>query len=190
MTRGLFAIFTALLALQRLFELGLSQKHERALVARGARQYGASQFTLMKLLHVSWFISMLIEVFHFRRPFIPRLAKLAFAVFTAGQVLRYSAIRTLGERWTTRVFVLPGSMVKKGIYRYIRHPNYLGVILEIFAVPLLHTAYLTTLVFSLLNALLLRSRIRLEEKALSESGNYQLLFDKKPRFIPKLGWSK
>jgi methyltransferase len=88
-------------------------------------------------------------------------------IFVIGQSLRYAAIRTLGRRWTVRIVTLPDApLVRSGIYRYLRHPNYLGVALEIAAVPLLHTAYLTAILFTLANACLLAVRIRAEERAL------------------------
>jgi methyltransferase len=99
------------------------------------------------------------------------LAVAAFTVFAAGQVLRLTAIRTLGWRWSTRIMTVPGpagAPVRHGIYRYVRHPNYLGVELEILGAPLLHSAYLTSAVFGVANALLLRDRIRREEQALEE----------------------
>jgi methyltransferase len=110
---------------------------------------------------------MLLEVFAGRRKFHPRLAALALGVFAAGQALRLTAIRTLGWRWSTRVMTVPGEApVQHGIYRYLHHPNYLGVQLEILAVPLLHSAYTTSLVFGVANALLLCDRIGREEQAL------------------------
>jgi methyltransferase len=114
---------------------------------------------------------MLLEVFAGRRKFRPRLAALALGLVAAGQALRLTAIRTLGPRWSTRVMTVPGaSPVQDGIYRYIHHPNYLGVELEIMAVPLVHAAYLTSAAFGVANALLLRDRIRREEQALDASG--------------------
>jgi methyltransferase len=111
----------------------------------------------------------------------------ASLAFLAGQTLRYAAIHTLGERWTVRVMTLPGAKpVSQGIYRSIRHPNYLGVILEIGAVPLLHSAYLTAISFSIANALLLAWRIQTEEAALKEQNNYDQVFAGRPRFLPKL----
>src|SRR6185503_19450089 len=120
-------------------------------------------------LHAAWFAAMLLEVFAGRRKFHPRLAALALSLFAAGQALRLTAIRTLGWRWSTRVMSVPGpsgAPVQHGIYRYMRYPNYLGVELEILAAPLLHSAYLTSAVFGVANALLLRDRIRREEQAL------------------------
>jgi methyltransferase len=121
----------------------------------------------MKLLHTSWFGAMLGEVILLNRPFKPVQAAVAFAVLLLGQSLRYAAIRTLGPRWTVRIMTLPRTpLVTDGIYRYLRHPNYLGVFLEIAAVPLLHNAYVTAVLFTMANAGLLFVRIRAEEQAL------------------------
>jgi methyltransferase len=165
--RLIFTLFLALLAGQRLWELRLSRSNEARLRAAGGQEQNDDYFTRMKLLHSSWFVAMLLEVWWLKRPFRPALAILSFIVFLAGQCLRYAAMRSLGHRWSVRVITLPGvPPVTRGIYRYLRHPNYLGVCLEIAAVPLLHGAYLTTVVYSALNAILLKYRIPLEEKAL------------------------
>ncbi len=98
------------------------------------------------------------------------LSLLALVTLIAGQGLRYAALLSLGWRWTVRVMTIPGlPPVRNGIYRYLRHPNYLGVVLEILAVPLLHSAYVTAIVFSLANMLLLTARIRTEDRALLEA---------------------
>ena len=184
-TRVLFVIVVLALALQRALELRLSRRHEAAILARGGCEYGADHFGWMKALHIGWFIAMLAEVFLLDRPFIPWLAAVALVFFIAGQALRYAAILTLGPRWTVRVMTLPAEPpITRGIYRYVRHPNYLGVILEIAAVPLLYTAYLTALVFTLANAVLLAVRIRTEEHALELDNQYQRAFAGRPRFIP------
>jgi len=166
-TRLLFAGFVAGLGLQRLFELGLSRRNESRMRQRGGREHTPETYRWIVTLHAAWFAAMLLEVFAGRRKFHPWLAVPAFGVFAAGQVLRLTAIRTLGWRWSTRVMTVPGEApVQQGIYRYIRHPNYLGVELEILAAPLVHSAYLTSAVFGVANALLLRDRIRREEQAL------------------------
>jgi methyltransferase len=186
-TQLLFAGLLGLLALQRLAEVRLSKRNEAIILSKGGREHGREHFPLMQLLHISWFLAALSEVFLLKREFIPWLAGAALLLLTAGQLLRYSAIRTLGTRWTVRIMTQPGSLpVETGIYRYIRHPNYLGVILEILAVPLLHTAYLTAVVFSLANALLLRVRIRAEEAALTKDDQYEEVFSGIPRFFPWL----
>jgi methyltransferase len=166
-TRLLFLGFVAALGLQRLFELRLSRRNERRMRQRGGREHTPETYRWIVTLHGAWFAAMLLEVFAGRRKFHPRLAALAMSLFAAGQALRLTAIRTLDWRWSTRVMTVPGEApVQRGIYRYMRHPNYLGVQLEILAAPLLHSAYLTSVVFGVANALLLRDRIRREEQAL------------------------
>ena len=166
-TRLLFLCFVAALGVQRLFELRLSRCNDRRMLQRGGREHAPGTYRWIVTLHAAWFATMLLEVFTGKRKFHPRLAALALGLFAAGQALRLTAIRTLGWRWSTRVMSMPGEApVQHGIYRYMRHPNYLGVELEILAAPLLHSAYLTSAVFGVANALLLRDRIRREEQAL------------------------
>ncbi|HZM21697.1 MAG TPA: isoprenylcysteine carboxylmethyltransferase family protein [Anaerolineales bacterium] len=177
-TRLLFAGFVAGLSLQRLFELRLSRRNERRIFQRGGREHAPGTYRWIVTLHAAWFASMLLEVFVGRRKFHPQLAALAFSLFAAGQALRLTAIRTLGWRWSTRVMTVPGEvLVQRGIYRTIRHPNYLGVELEIVAAPLVHSAYLTSALFGIANALLLRDRIRREEQALDAYGREQQYWD-------------
>ena len=171
--RLLFAGFVAALGLQRLLELRLSRRNELQIRQRGGREHMPETYRWIVALHAAWFVAMLLEVFAGKREFRPRLAALALGLFAAGQALRLAAIRTLGWRWSTRVMTVPGpagAPVRHGIYRYIRHPNYLGVELEIVATPLVHSAYLTSAVFGVANALLLRDRILREEQALDADG--------------------
>lgn len=185
-TRTLFYLLVALLAGQRLLELRLSRRNQERLVQQGGREHAAAHFRVMKLLHTGWFVAMVAEVGWLRRPFRPPLAAVAALAAVLGQFLRYAAIRTLGRRWTVRIVTVPGRRpVRHGIYRYLRHPNYLGVVLEIAAVPLLHTAYLTSLIFSLGNALLLRTRIREEEEALAVDADYSRWLADRPRLVPR-----
>lgn len=187
MTRWIFLLLTIALAVQRLVELRLSRRNEHRILDLGGHEHAPGQFRVMRWMHTAWFVAMLAEVFGLQRPFRPTLALLASLTFLAGQALRYAAIQTLGERWTVRVMTIPAAgPVNQGIYRFIRHPNYLGVILEIGTVPLIHGAYLTATSFSIANALLLIWRIRTEEKALKEQNDYEQVFAGRPRFIPKL----
>jgi methyltransferase len=172
-TRLLFAGFVAALGLQRLFELRLSRLNEQRMRQRGGHEHAPETYRWIVTLHAAWFAAMLLEVFAGRRKFRPRLAALALGLLAVGQALRIMAIRTLGWRWSTRIMTVPGpegAAVQRGIYRYVRHPNYLGVELEILAVPLVHSASLTSAVFGVANAWLLRDRIRLEEQALDTYG--------------------
>ena len=157
----------ALLAAQRLWELRKSAHNERWLAQHGAREHAPQQVVLMKWLHGAWFVSMLIEVWWLERPFIPPLFVWALLTAMIGQGLRYAAIRSLGRRWTVRVLTLPNApLIRTGIYRWLRHPNYLGVTLEIAAIPLMHTAFITSAVFAALHAVFRTWRIRAEEQAL------------------------
>ena len=184
-TKFLFLGLVLAVAAQRLFELRLSARHEAAIRARGGYEVGAGHMGAMRLLHTAWFVAMLAEVFLLDRPFVPWLSALALLGLVAGQLLRYAAIRGLGERWTASIMILPGAPpVTSGLYRRIRHPNYVGVMLEIAFVPLLHTAWLTALVFTVLNGLLLRVRIRTEEAALCEANDYDAALGERPRFLP------
>jgi methyltransferase len=185
-TRSLFLALLALLAGQRLLELRLSRRNTARMLQAGGYEHGAGHFRWMRLLHIAWFGATAAEVVIGRRPFRRWLANLALLVTTLGQCLRYAAIHTLGPRWTVRVITLPAVRPESsGIYRFIRHPNYLGVVLEIAAVPLVHGAYLTSLVFSLANALLLYVRIRVEEQALEAAGPYAESLRDRPRFLPQ-----
>ncbi|MFT3891733.1 MAG: isoprenylcysteine carboxylmethyltransferase family protein [Anaerolineales bacterium] len=136
----------------------MSRRHERMILQRGGREHAPETYPWIVTLHAAWLAAMLVEVFAGKRKFHPRLALLAFGVFSVGQALRLIAIRTLGWRWSTRIMSAPEeTLVRHGIYRFIRHPNYLGVGLEVLSAPLVHSAYVTSAVFSVANALLLRA---------------------------------
>jgi methyltransferase len=166
---AVYFVFLALVGIERLLELRVSRQNAEWALARGGIELGAPQMFWMKLLHTSFFFSCVLEVLLLNRPFLPWLAVPMFALSVAAQLLRYSAIAALGERWNVRVIVVPGmAMVRTGPYRFLRHPNYLAVVLEMFAIPLVHTAVITATVFSVLNLVMLRVRIRCEESALDE----------------------
>src|SRR5690606_5840710 len=109
------------------------------LFARGAREHAPQQMKWMKAIHAGWLVAMPVEILVFDRPFLPLLALAAFLLFLIGQMLRYVAMRGLGEHWSVRIITVPGAPVATGgVYRWLRHPNYLGVVLEIAALPLVH----------------------------------------------------
>lgn len=186
LTRIAFSALWACVVAQRLWELRISRRHERALRERGATEHASEQMPWMVSLHTTWLAASLLEVWLLSRPFVWELAVPALLVFGLGQGLRIAAMRTLGERWTVRVITPPRGEppVSGGIYRYLRHPNYLGVGLEIAALPMVHGAYLSALVFSALNGILLRARVRAEERALSQTSDYADVFGGRPRFLP------
>lgn len=176
-SRWLFTAVVLLVIAQRLAELRLSRLNEKRLRRRGAFEVGSSHYPWMVALHTAFLISAPLEVWLLDRPFYFWLgASMALLLLTA-TALRYWTIRTLGEFWTTRVICLPGGdVVTDGPYRYVRHPNYLAVMIETVALPLLHTAWLTALVFGVLNAVLLSVRISVEEAALTAHTGYREAF--------------
>jgi len=182
----LFTALVAGVAVQRLLEVRRSAQNERRLRERGAREHAPRHFRVMQLVHGSWLAASVLEVWLLEPPFRPWLALGAAVVFGIGQALRLAAVRALGERWSVRILTLPGEpAVATGIYRHLRHPNYLGVILELVALPLVHGAVYTALVFSAANAALLWFRIREEERALALDSDYPAHFAARPRFLPR-----
>ncbi len=140
----------------------------------------------MVLLHALWIAACPLEVWLLGRPFVPALAAAMLLLFAAAMALRYWVITTLGERWTTRIVVIPGAApITAGPYRYLRHPNYLAVIVELLALPLIHGAWLTAGLAGLSNALVLRVRIAAEERALAGACDYDAAFAGQPRLLPR-----
>jgi methyltransferase len=174
-------VFLALLALERVGELVLSRRNASRAFARGAVEVGQRHYRVMAAFHTLFLLACAAEAT--RRSFPGALGWAALGGALAAQALRYWAIATLGERWNVRVIVLPGAVpVVAGPYRWVRHPNYVAVCLEMLCVPLVFGAWWTALAFSAGNALLLLVRIRTEEKALGDS--YSQAFAATPRFFP------
>ncbi|OWJ68682.1 isoprenylcysteine carboxyl methyltransferase family protein [Inquilinus limosus] len=152
-----------LVAAQRLAELAYARRNESRLRARGAVESGARHYPLFILLHGTWLLAVLLLIPADQAPSWPLLA-----LFVLLQAARVWVVATLGPYWTTRVLSLPGApLVRRGPYRWIRHPNYAVVAAEIAVLPLAFDAWTIAIVFSLANALLLRHRIGIEEGALA-----------------------
>jgi methyltransferase len=184
-SRYVFTLFIVALALERMVELSLSRRNAAWAKSAGAVEYGAGHLGWMKLLHASFFAGCVLEVWLCERPFIPALAAACAVLAVLAQALRYWTIGTLGQRWNVAVLVLPGVPAEtSGPFRYLRHPNYVAVVVEGVAVPLLHGAYVTAMVFSVLNAALLVVRIRCEERALAQHCGYGERLGSRPRFWP------
>jgi methyltransferase len=142
-SRIAYTVLIAVIAIQRLWELGVSRRHQRALKARGAIEVGADHYPWMVALHTTFLLSCVAEVWVLDRPWRPLVAAVAMLVLGAALTLRWWTLATLGDRWTTRVLVIPGEeLVTTGPYRWLRHPNYLAVVLEIAAIPMVHFARL------------------------------------------------
>jgi methyltransferase len=159
----------AAVAVQRLGELVWSKRNERRMRARGAVEYGREHYPVMVALHVGWLVTMLIEA---RRPgAVPKAVRvLALGAFVAAQPLRYWAIAALGDRWSTRVLIPPGEPpLATGPYRYLAHPNYVAVVVELAALPVVLGAWRTAAWATVANALVLRTRVGVERTALGRA---------------------
>ena len=164
-----YVLLIVAVALERLAELVLSQRHIACAKGQGGQEFGAGHYPAMVTLHTALLVGCVLEVALADRPFIPTLGWPMLAIVLAAQGLRWWCIGTLGQRWNTRIVVIPGrALIDRGPYRRLRHPNYVAVVAEGVALPLVHTAWLTALVFTTLNAWLLTVRIRAENRALAE----------------------
>ncbi len=167
MTQALFTVLIGAVALERVAELVVARRNAQWAFARGGREVGFGHYPVMVVLHTALLVGALAEVWLADRPFVPALGWTMLALALGSQVLRWWCIATLGPRWNTRVIVVPGMpLVTSGPYRLLRHPNYVAVVVEGFALPLVHSAWTTALVFTVANAALLTVRIRTENRAL------------------------
>ena len=163
-----FVVVVALVALERLAELVVSQRNAAWSLSRGGVETGRGHYGVMVALHSGFLVAMLVEAF-VRRPEVPpALAWSMLGFVLASQALRWWCIVTLGPRWNTRVIVVAGlPPVRSGPYRLLAHPNYLAVVVEGLALPLVHGCWITAAAFTVLNAALLTVRLRVENAALA-----------------------
>jgi methyltransferase len=161
-----YALLIAAVAVERIAELVVSQRNLSWSRDRGGVEFGARHYPAMVALHSALLVGCLVEATY--RPFLPALGWPMLAIVLAAQGLRWWCITTLGHQWNTRVVVIPDApRVAGGPYRFFSHPNYVAVVIEGFALPLVHTAWITAVVFTVLNALVLRTRIGVENTALA-----------------------
>lgn len=162
-----YTLLVLAVGLERVAELVVARRNARWSLARGAFEAGRRHYPPMVVLHTGLLVGCLTEVRWTGRPFDPVVGWVMAGVVVAAQALRWSCIRTLGPRWNTRVLVVPGlPLVAGGPYRWLNHPNYAAVVAEGVALPLVHGAWLTASLFTVLNAALLTVRIRCENAAL------------------------
>ncbi len=163
-----YQLLIGAVAVERLAELVVTNRNRAWSQAHGGVEFGARHYPVMVALHVGLLAGCLIEPIVSHRPFVAALGWPMLAVVVAAQALRWWCIATLDHQWNARVIVIPGAArVTGGPYRLLPHPNYLAVIAEGVALPLVHTAWVTALVFSVLNAVLLGTRIHVENVALA-----------------------
>ncbi len=180
----LFWCVIGFVLLQRVGELLLAKRNTRFIKKQGGVEAGENHYKWMVLLHVTFFISMFVEIgskgwdhisFHL----------LPFLLFCLVQPLRIWSIASLGHYWNTRIYVIKGlEPVMRGPYKYIKHPNYLVVIVELVTLPMTFGAIWTAVLFSLLNVLMLSVRISIEEAALHEAYQYKRWMSDQQRFVP------
>lgn len=162
-----YTVLVGLVAAERLVELVIARRNLAWSLARGGRESGFGHYPFMVVLHTGLLAGCLLEVWLADRPFtaVPGWPMLALVI--ASQALRWWCVSVLGRQWNTRVVVVPGlDRVTGGPYRLFPHPNYVAVVVEGFALPLVHNAWITAIAFSVLNAGLLTVRIRAENQAL------------------------
>lgn len=162
-----FTLLIAAVGLERLAELVVSKRNAAWSFARGGVELGQRHYVVMVVLHTGLLLGVLVEVWLRQPAFVPALGWTMLVLVLAAQALRWWCIVSLGRQWNTRVIVVPGlPRVTSGPYRFLSHPNYVAVVIEGFALPLVHSAWITALVFTLCNAVLLTVRIRVENRAL------------------------
>lgn len=163
-----FTILIVLVALERIAELVVSQRNLRWSAGHGGIEYGRSHYPFMVVLHIGLLVGAVVEVWVWPTPMLAWLSWVMFALVLASQALRWWCIATLGRRWNTRIVIVPGlPRVTSGPYRWLRHPNYVAVVIEGFALPMVGFAWVTAIIFTVLNLVLLSVRIREENAALA-----------------------
>jgi methyltransferase len=162
-----YYLLIGLVGVERLVELIVSKRNARWAFAHGGKEFGRGHYPVMVGVHAALLLGCVLEVALAHRRFIGWLGWPMLAVVAASQVLRWWCVTTLGRRWNTLVIVLPQTpLVRRGPYRWLHHPNYVAVVAEGVALPLVHTAWLTAAIFTMANALVLTVRIRVENTAL------------------------
>jgi methyltransferase len=167
-----FTVLVALVGVERFAELVVSRRNAAWSLSHGGFETGREHYPVMVVLHTGLLVGMLLEAW-IRRPDVDAwLAYPMVALVLASQALRWWCIATLGRRWNTRVIVVPGlPLVRSGPYRYFSHPNYVAVVVEGVALPLVHAAWMTAVVFTAANAALLTVRLRVENAALARASH-------------------
>ncbi len=186
MTHAYLALLAAV-AIGRLLELQLSRRNQRNLIQQGVEKVHEPHFRWMVLLHAGILGGAALEVLLLHRPVIPLLAISMGALFTFANILRWWVIRTLAGYWNVEVMASTRvGVVTSGPYRWVRHPNYVAVVAELFALPMMHTAWITALVGTAAHLEILRRRINVEDSVLLSNPAYRASMAMKPRFLPKL----
>jgi methyltransferase len=183
-------LFLALLlavAALRIVELRISKRHQQRMASRGAAKVADPYFRWMAAFHTLVLAGAGAEVVFLSRPLVPALAIAMFLLFAAANLVRWWVIRTLGEHWNVEVVDSTRlGFVASGPFRYVRHPNYAAVFLEMIALPLIHTAWITALFGAIAHVIVLSLRLSVEDPVLLSNPEYAAAMGSKPRFLPGL----
>jgi methyltransferase len=186
MTNAYLALL-ALVGLGRLVELRISRRNQQQLAKQGVRKIAEPHFRWMVFVHAGVLAGAAAEVMLLHRPLIPALAVTMAVLFVLANALRWWVIQTLAGHWNVEVMASSRvGVVTAGPYRWVRHPNYVAVVIELFALPMIHTAWITALAGTLANLEILRRRLRVEEGILMADPTYRATMSEKPRFLPGL----
>lgn len=187
LSRVLFTILVLVATAGRLIEVRHSKRNQARLIEKGNAPLSEPKFRIMVILHIAVMVMSVVEVWALQRPFIPLLGIPMLILFIGCNLLRWWVIATLAEHWNIQVVNSLGmGVVTNGPYRYIRHPNYVAVFLELLTLPLIHSAVITAIIGTIVNTYILYSRIKLEETILLNNEEYQHTMASKPRFVPRL----
>jgi methyltransferase len=162
-----YYLFILVVGAERLVELAVARRNTAWSIAHGGKEFDRGHYPVIVVMHVLLLVACVVEVWALHRPFIPWLGWSMVAVVMLSTIVRWWCIAVLGNYWNTRIIVVPDApLVRRGPYRWMRHPNYAAVTAEVAALPLVHSGWLTAIVFSIANALVLNVRIRAEDAAL------------------------
>jgi methyltransferase len=187
LSRALYVVLVAIVAVLRIVELRISRRNQQRLAERGATRAADPRFPAMVAVHTCVLAGAAAEVVFLERPLYPILASVMGALFLAANALRWWVIRTLGAHWNVQVMDSARlGVVTTGPYRWVRHPNYSAVFVEMLALPLIHTAWITAIAGTAAHGWVLRGRVTAEEKVLLAEPAYRAAMADKPRFVPFL----
>lgn len=175
-----------LVGIERLVEVGISKRNQRKMTEQGARKITEPVFPWLVLFHALVLVSAGAEVLFLHRPLIPALAVSMTILFIVSNVIRYWVIYLLAGLWNVQIMDSSRlGIVTSGPYRWIRHPNYTGVVLEVFSLPMIHTAWITAVFGTLAYMEILRRRVKAEDSVLMANPAYREAMAGKPRFLPR-----
>jgi methyltransferase len=180
----LYLPLLALVAIGRLIELRHSQRNQQQLAAAGSEKSPEPGYFWMVALHTAMLAGSALEVVLLDRSWIPVIGFPSLALFLTANATRWWVIQTLGPRWNVQVMSASLGVVADGPYKWVRHPNYSAVFVEMLALPLIHSAWITASVGALAHLLVLRRRIALEESVMMKNPAWRTAFENRPRFIP------